>query len=110
MTAMELGNLAAGREPFTYFSQLTSAVSGCPDSRADRPRDPAVRRNSGFRVRTSYVRKETMLRLTVPMGPLDLWRSFTLLAVPHTSAVSCAGRLSMKELTEKTALPGPEGP
>ncbi|GGR69282.1 hypothetical protein GCM10010269_05050 [Streptomyces humidus] len=28
----------------------------------------------------------------------------------YTVAASCAGRLSMKELTEKTARPGPGGP
>src|SRR5262245_29072444 len=90
------GNLAAGQEPFTFLSQLTSAVFSCPD------------RPLGNRLRGA-----TPASCTQGDHASTHRAQGSVEAPAHTCAVraaSCAGRLSMKELTEKTARPGPGGP
>lgn len=75
-----------GPEPFTHPTQLTSRVFNCGHRQL-----PSVQ---------LYVSE-----------PLPVHPSQELATpLPYKGAGSSAGRLSMKELTEKTARPGPGSP
>lgn len=80
-----------GPEPFTHPTQLTSHVSNC-----------------GYRQSPSV-----QLYVNEPLPAHQSQELSTPLPLPYSGAGSSAGssgRLSMKELTEKTARPGPGSP
>lgn len=77
-----------GQEPFTHPTQLTSRVFNCGNCQS-----PSVQ-----------------LYVSEPLPSHRSQELATPLPIPYKDAGSSAGRLSMKELTEKTARPGPGSP